>query len=1047
MPQIIKPRTLGLLHKVERRRNGARFVVCAIAAFDLADSSKLDGEQSLWLMAAEALPPATPLDMCMPKPRAEMLIAGKINAPDATGLMLEAQFAGLSKRIAVFGDRWWSVESERYVATEPRPIGELLLSPASAFGGPGHPTNAAGVGFGATDLIGKGEAVRLPNIEDPAALIHAIGDQPPTATFGPLDLMDPGRQRLAGTYDAAWARDVAPALADDVHPDFFMTAPEGQRLKTYLVGDETYWLRNFSSSAHIIEGRLPGVRPRAFLGQKNGNWSEVSLALDTVWFVAGARRGILLWHGVAPVEDIEGKDVSDLMLAYERLGEMPRSVEHYAEVRRLRRDPATAMRYVFSEWQLTPPRDPAEDARRKAARMARGQEQAAKRAEGIAYLSNKWLDDAGVPEALRPPPPGSDLPPLILPLPTPEEIESGDFDLGDVLDLVEEKKAESHEALRALAEKGMPVIEAMKAINAPGAGEKEVDALLAAVTAVAEVDIAGELDKAFSQMEAPASDDGGSPSAAFQGMVGEAERVRDWRALLLEQVKGRDDDFLVKEALGRFLKLPEASPLAEARAAVKELGNRPAPDLSELPGPSAGAPEQLPPPNALSSLLDELAGNPDISPAALAETRQEIAAAGAELSKKLPGIAAAGDGNVLDTLLSELQKMSPADAPQEPGGTDAALDANVDDLLRRLDDAERQLDDGMATARLMCPKASHPTVPMTPRISRRFGDGVLDHIKAGISLAGRDLAGVDLAGADLSGLDFSGAFLERANLANARLRGANLSKATLAEARLEYADLTDADLTDANLSGVNGRGMCLDGTALSSTLILQANFAGAKARGTTFSGTRFIEVDFSGADLSGARLERVTLMRITAAGARFDKATFRRCQVVDADLTEASINGAFLDRSAFIKLTAPRLSAIGADVRSSSFLGGAKLSDANFSDGFTVDAGFLGADLTGAKFRRAICDRSLFGDAQLENADFHLASLRRAILDGAKLANADFIGAQLMEAQIHRVDLSWARFQGANLYGADLTDSNLMAADFTGAHLVKSPLDLETVHA
>lgn len=1043
MPQIIKPRTLGLLHKVERRRDGARFIISAIAAFDLADPSKLDGEQSLWLMAADALPPGTPIDAVMPKPRAEMLIAGKLNAPHAAALMLEARFAGLSKRLAVFGDRWWSLHNEHYVATEPRPIGELLLSPARSFGGKGHPANPMGMGFAAVDQIGAGAAVALPNIEDPSCLVQSVVDEPPTVRFGPLDVMDPSRQRLAGTYDASWARDVAPGLADDVHPDFFMTAPEDQRLKTYLVGNEAYWLHNFGGSGPVLEGHLPGIKPRAFVGQNNGQWTEVFLPLDTVWFVAGARRGILVWHGVMPVEDIQGKDVTDVMLVYERLRE-PRSIEHYAEVRELRRDRATAVRYAFSEWQLAPTRDPAEEERRKAARLALAEERAAKMAEGIAYKTKRMFDEVGLPEALRPPPPGSDQPPLLLPLPTPEEIESGDFDLGDVLDVIEEQKAKADESLRALAEMGEPMLEALQATQVPGAGAKEVEALMAAAAPLTSIDMASELDNIMARVAMKKDENNPEKSEAMQEKL---SRIKDWRLILDEQGK-IDDDILVQDALGRFLNLPKYRSLEAAREGVRKLGDIPPLDMSKLPDGAAKLKKERPSAVSIDHLLENIQSQPS-APENLSDgIKGRLAAADETLSNDFPNLKAGESGTMLDALLVEVIKMAPP-REEDPIGAMAnfgeTLEAERADLLAKIDEAEVKLDEGKAIGRLSSPMAHYPLVPMTPYISRRFGEGVLEQIEAGLSLAKRDLAGVDLSGADLSGLDLSGAFLERANLTDAKLRGANLTNATLAEALLEQADFTGAQLQGANLSGVKGRGMCLDDTELTSNLILKADFSNASAQGTVFTGTRFIEVDFSGADFTGSSMERVLFLRVSASDARFSKGTLHRCQFVEADLSDASIDDAFLDRCTSIKLTASRLSAVRVNLRSCSF-NGAQLDGADFSEANAGATGFFGADLTGAVFRRAICDRALFGDAKLQNADFHLASLRHARFDSAHLYDADFIGAQLMEAQLFRADLRWARFHRANLYGADLRETSLMGCDFTGAHLVKSALALETVH-
>ncbi|WP_454915550.1 DUF2169 family type VI secretion system accessory protein [Xanthobacter sediminis] len=1048
MPLIIKPRTLGLLHKVERRRDGGRFIVTVLAAFDLADSSRIDGEQGMWTMVAKAFPPGAPLDMGMPKPRAEVLIAGRLQAPDTDALLLEARIGGVHKRLAVFGDRWWTTDfGGQYVATEPRPIGDFLLAPTRAFGGPGHPTNAGGLGFGAVDQIGSGVPIPLPNIEDPSALIHFIEDQPAPAGFGPVDPLDPGRQQLAGTYDAAWARDVAPALADDIHPDFFMTAPRTQWLAGHLVGDEPYWLHNFSADTPLIEGRLPGIAPRAFIGHGDSLWSEASLTLDTVWFVAGARRGILVWHGVLPVADIEGKDVTDVMVAYERLGEEPRSIAHYAEVRRVRSDPETALRYAFSEWQLTPPRDPAEIERRKAARMVRAQEQSALWAEGMAFAMGRMMDRAGVPEALRPAP---FPPPEPLLLPTPEELAEGDIDLGEMLDLVEEQSAKAAEEMRLRSERGQPVLDAMKALQDPDAGTAEVDALMAALVPLTGQDVAAQLDGSFAQSPSDLLEAAGVAPASeeFDAVLDQVTRAKDWRSQFVAGLKSGGDDVQLTEAMARFLKLPEASPLAAARAALDMLAETPMPPVPERPdGAAPGAASAGG--SSVAGLLDALLGG-DAPSGGGAEAeaakvaKAKLAEAGQGMAAMLPGISVADPADFIDALLAEIV---PADGPDgdSQGGTPGSA-MTPEEARKQLDEAEVRLEAGVAELRLMAAKATYPEKLMAPRVSRRFGDAVLEHVRAGLPLAGRDLAGVDLAGADLSGLDLSGAFLERANLANARLRGANLSRAALTEARLDHADFTDADLTDANLSGVSGRNMRLDGVRLSSSLLLEACFAGASIRRAVFVGVRFIEVDLGGADLGEARLEEAVFIRVRAPGARFERATLQRCQILESDLTGACLDGAFLDRCSALKLTAPGLSAVRADVRGSAFIGGSQLSRLDFTDGLGSEASFFGADLTGAVFRRAICERTLFNEAQLAGADFHLATLRSALFDGTNLADADFAGAQLMEAQLHRAVLSHSTFRHANLFGADLSDTDLMAADFTGAHLVNSPLALETAH-
>ncbi|MFK4718942.1 DUF2169 domain-containing protein [Bradyrhizobium niftali] len=84
MPVLVKPRTLGLLTKCERRPPGANLIISVFAMFDLANprADRLQGEQELWVTAAKELPPGTPLDVGKSKPQAEVLIGGHAAAPE-----------------------------------------------------------------------------------------------------------------------------------------------------------------------------------------------------------------------------------------------------------------------------------------------------------------------------------------------------------------------------------------------------------------------------------------------------------------------------------------------------------------------------------------------------------------------------------------------------------------------------------------------------------------------------------------------------------------------------------------------------------------------------------------------------------------------------------------------------------------------------------------------------------------------------------------------------------------------------------------------------
>ncbi len=85
MSSLIKPRSLAVLTKTERRPAGASLILSAFGMFDLQspDPLRFEGEQALWLMVAKELPPGRILDLGLPKPTAEVLVAGHAGGREA----------------------------------------------------------------------------------------------------------------------------------------------------------------------------------------------------------------------------------------------------------------------------------------------------------------------------------------------------------------------------------------------------------------------------------------------------------------------------------------------------------------------------------------------------------------------------------------------------------------------------------------------------------------------------------------------------------------------------------------------------------------------------------------------------------------------------------------------------------------------------------------------------------------------------------------------------------------------------------------------------
>ena len=1044
MVQVVKPRTLGLLTKAERRRSGASFIVSALAMFDLADPTDFEGEQALWLAAVKALPPGGILDTGMPKPTAEVLIAGHARpagGEPATLMQVVARIGDHETRLAVVGDRVWQAGRGGYTPTAPRPFVEMPLVPARAFGGVGHATNPVGAGYRALPRLLAGELVALPNIEVPGRGVQAIEDEPPPALFGAMELDSPLRRRYAGTYDRRWLETVAPALPDDVDPRLFMHGHRQNWLDGYLSGDEAFALAGFHEAYPSLTGRLPAMRVRAFITRTEDRDAliELPMVIDTLWLLAGARRGILVYRGAQPVDDIEARDVADVVLAYERSADPPRPVGDYAAFRRLRCDPETAQRVGLSEGPLVPARSEEVVRRRTEARQRAAEAEAARQHAAQVFLLERQLREAGVPEVLWPevPPPP---PPQFL-LPTPEEIAAGDLDLGEILDAVEAMRRQAEAELEAAQKTRADLDLDMARLARPGATASDVDQLLDRLAAMGSELPVATLDAHLRTATPPPMPEAVDP-AAGQLVASIAAKAQDWRALVLAAASppARSAAQEAEVAFARALNLPEGSPFAAIRSGLAEMA---AVELPSLPGDDDGLAGAMPsapaaPPAALRATLDRLLADESDLAAVRTENAVKLAEMDRQLVAALPGLR--GTADPLAALLETLTAAAPA--PPAPASTADALQRSrtaVAESLEQsgaaLDKAEAQLNEVLPGIRNLSPMALYPEQPLSPAAARMFGDRVLAALRGGMVPAGRDLAGIDLLGADLSGLDLRGCLLEGATLSGARLVGARLQGVVLTGANLDGADLTGCDLGGANLSQATGRNARLSGCNLTGARLGAVIFDGAALDRARFSGGSLVKASLAGADLSQAELAEMVFIECDFTDAMLAGATITSTQFLLSRLPGVRAEGAVIRETSFINTLGDGIDLRGARLDRCAFLGDIQLAGACLDAVEASDATWNGGDLSGAHFRRARLTRTMFAATDLSGADFRLAAASGVRLDDCRLAGADFSAADLRVAQLHRADATAACFRGANLYRADLTDAVLAGADLAGANL------------
>jgi hypothetical protein len=287
-----------------------------------AQADPLGGEISAEGLAGRVLRPS---DLAPFKVRADVVATGHAHviAPGGSAPSMDIEFKlghegnAFCRKIRVFGDRRWERQGAAPAPSAPEHFMAMSVSYDRAFGGAGFDANPAGVG-----LVDRWRHARalppLPNLEDPDALLRLPSQRPAPACFAPLPLAwaaSRGPERRS-----PWAR-----FPEDLDWTAHQIAPPAQRL-AFLRGDEPFALTGMHRTHAVLEGRLPGVRPRCFASARD-RFVEVTLRLDTVHIDADAMKVTLVWRGALPVASEAQPDVKSLHLVMEKVGEEGMSLD------------------------------------------------------------------------------------------------------------------------------------------------------------------------------------------------------------------------------------------------------------------------------------------------------------------------------------------------------------------------------------------------------------------------------------------------------------------------------------------------------------------------------------------------------------------------------------------------------------------------------------------------------------------------------------------------------------------------------------------------
>lgn len=249
-------------------------------------------------------------EMIPAKPNTDVVLLGTAQSKDqrlVAQLDVHLEIGTLSKTVSVFGDRVWEDGLTGFRPGAPIPFRQMPLRYERAFGGRDQSTenrkhweaerrNPVGVGFRAKHSIMPIVGSPLPNLEDPAALIHHVGDRPPPAGFGTIARDWSPRAGFAGTYDAAWQNQRAPLLPQDFDARYHNSAHPDLIAQGYLRGDEAVTVTNVTATGAPWKFQLPGESPRGSV-QIGSHNEPLALQLDTVVLDADTQQLTQIWRG------------------------------------------------------------------------------------------------------------------------------------------------------------------------------------------------------------------------------------------------------------------------------------------------------------------------------------------------------------------------------------------------------------------------------------------------------------------------------------------------------------------------------------------------------------------------------------------------------------------------------------------------------------------------------------------------------------------------------------------------------------------------------
>lgn len=255
-------------------------------------------------------------DFARYKPRCDVLFDACAHPPGnraVESLAVEVRVGAMNKRLRVHGPRRWRRQGGAYRLGRAEPFIELPLHYGLAFGGTrtwqaqqqthleAHDANPAGIGWYGPNTLYEADGARAAQIEAfDEPITRPDGMQRPMA-LGALGRHWQPRAAYAGTYDAAWQRNVAPFLPEDFDDRYHQCAPEDQQI-AHPQGGETVGLIHLLAGQPELTFDLPaldGVKVRIL--RQDYTTEEPPAPVDTLYFETEQGRFSAVWRASLPL--------------------------------------------------------------------------------------------------------------------------------------------------------------------------------------------------------------------------------------------------------------------------------------------------------------------------------------------------------------------------------------------------------------------------------------------------------------------------------------------------------------------------------------------------------------------------------------------------------------------------------------------------------------------------------------------------------------------------------------------------------------------------